>query len=177
MRGLILICVLAAGGPLSAITVKPLSFAELVDGSIAVVHGRVSDVRGQWTADRHRIDSLVSVEVIAYLKGSLGDRLTVRVPGGQVGGMVNVIPGAPRFAEGDQIVLFLKVDGPSIPIVTGTTQGVFRVITDPRSGGLTVVPPLVDTAVAGRIVRGDLNRRPLALEAFRAAVQGAQVAR
>ena len=46
--------------------------------------------------------------------------------------MVNIIPGAPKFAEGDQVVLFLKVDGPSIPIVTGTTQGVYRVTTDPR---------------------------------------------
>jgi hypothetical protein len=177
MRGIILICVLAIGVPLSAITVKPLSFAELVDGSTAVVHGRVSEVRGQWTADRHRIDSLVTIEVIDYLKGSLGDHVTVRVPGGQVGGMVNVIPGAPTFADGDRVVLFLKAEGPSIPVLTGTTQGVYRVTTDPRSGGLVVVPPLVDAVVSGRIVRGDLNRRPLAMEAFGAAVRGVQVAR
>ena len=177
MRGLILVCLVALSAPLSAITIKPLSFTELVDGSAAVVHGRVSAVRGQWTADRHGIDSLVSIDVIDYLKGGLGERVTVRVPGGQVGGVVNIIPGAPKFAEGDQLVLFLKVDGPSIPIVTGTTQGVYRVTTDPRSGGLMVVPPLVDAAGAGRIVRGDLSRRPLAMDAFSAAVKSAQVAR
>ena len=176
MRGIILICVLATGVPLSAITVKPLSFAELVDGSTAVVHGRVSEVRGQWTADRHGIDSLVTIDVIDYLKGSLGDHVTVRVPGGRAGGMVNVIPGAPTFAEGDQVVLFLKAEGPSIPVVTGTTQGVYRVTTDPRSGGLMVMPPLVDAAVTGRVVRGDLHRRPLAMDAFSAAVKGTQVA-
>jgi len=177
MRGFILLCVLAACAPLSAITVKPLSFAELVEGSGAVVHGRVSDVRGQWTADRHGIDSLVSIEVIDYLKGALGERVTVRVPGGRVGGMVNLIPGAPTFAEGDQVVLFLKVAGPAIPILTGTTQGVYRVTTDPRSGGLLVTPPLVDTAGEGPIVRGDLNRRPVAMAAFSAAVKSAQVGR
>jgi hypothetical protein len=177
MRGLILICVVAVCAPLSAITIRPLSFTELVDGSAAVVHGRVSSVHGQWTADRHGIDSLVSLDVIDYLKGGLGERVTVRVPGGQVGGMVNVIPGAPKFVEGDQVVLFLKVDGPAIPVVTGTTQGVYRVTTDPRSGGLVVVPPVVDAAGAGRVVRGDVNRRPLAMDVFSAAVKSAQVAR
>ena len=177
MRGLVLICVAALCAPLSAITVKPLSFSELVDGSAAVVHGRVSAVHGQWTADRHGIDSLVTIEAIDYLKGGLGERVTVRVPGGRVGGMVNLIPGAPTFAEGDQVVLFLKVDGPAIPVVTGTTQGVYRVTTDTRSGGLMVVPPLVDAAGGGAIVRGDLNRRPLSIDAFSAAVKGAQVAR
>jgi hypothetical protein len=177
MRGLILICVVAVCAPLSAITIKPLSFTELVDGSAAVVHGRVSAVQGQWTADRHRIDSLVSIDVIDYLKGGLGERVTIRVPGGRVGGMVNLIPGTATFAEGDQVVLFLKVDGPSIPVVTGTTQGVYRVATDPRSGGLVVVPPLIDAAGAGRMVRGDVTRRPLAMDAFTAAVKNVQVAR
>jgi hypothetical protein len=177
MRGIILICVLATGVPLTAITVRPLSFAELVDRSTAVVHGRVSEVRGQWTADRHGIDSLVTIDVMHYLKGSLGDSVTVRVPGGQAGGRVNIIPGAPTFAQGDQVVLFLRSEGPSIPIVTGTSQGVYRVTTDARSGGLMVIPPLVETAVSGRIVRGDLNRRPLAMDAFIGAVRGVQVAR
>ena len=177
MRGLILVGLLALGAPLAAMTVKPLSFVELVDGSAAVVHGRVSAVHGQWTADRHGIDSLVSVDAIDYLKGGLGERVTVRVPGGRVGGMVNIIPGAPTFAEGDRVVLFLKVDGPSIPVVTGTTQGVYRVTTDPRSGGLVVVPPLIDAVGAGRIIRGDPNRRPLAMDLFSAAVKNAQVPR
>jgi hypothetical protein len=168
--------VVALCAPLSAITVTPLSFAELVDGSAAVVHGRVSAVHGQWTADRHGIDSLVTIAVIDYLKGGLGEQITVRMPGGRVGGMVNIIPGAPRLAEGDHVVLFLKVDGPSIPVVTGTTQGVYRVGTDPRSGGPVVVPPLVEPG-SGRIVRGDPGRRPLAMDVFIAAVKGAQVAR
>ena len=178
MRGLILICVVAVCAPLSAITVKPLSFAELVDGSAAVVHGRVSAVHGQWTADRHGIDSLVSIDVIDYLKGGLGERVTVRVPGGQVGGMVNVIPGAPTFAEGDQVVLFLKVDGPSIPVVTGTTQGVYRVThrssqRRPRGGAAARGRRPEPAASCAAIV----NRRPLAMDVFSAAVKSAQVAR
>jgi hypothetical protein len=178
MRGFILVWVLAAAMPLSAITVVPLSFAELVERSTAVVHGRVSEVRGQWSPDRHSIDSVLSLDALDYFKGELGERVSVRVPGGQVGGFVNIIPGAPRFSEGDHVVLFLKVDGPSIPIVTGTTQGVFRVTADPGSGALLVVPPVMDsTAAAGPMVRGDARRRPLAMPVFAAAVKSAQAAR
>jgi hypothetical protein len=176
MRALITACVLAAGMPLSALTVKPLSFAELVQGSGVVVHGRVSEVRGQWTADRQGIESLVVVEVSSYLKGDLGDRVTVRVPGGQAGGFVNIIPGAPRLSEGDRVVLFLKTSGPAIPVITGTSQGVYRVSIDPVSGATLVVPPVIESA--GPVPpRGDLSRRPLSLAAFAAAVRGAEAAR
>ena len=140
MRAIFVACVSLFGLPLSALTVKPLSFEELVGESAAVVHGRVSDVRGQWTADRRGIESLVVVDAIDYLKGSWGEQVTVRVPGGQVGTFVNLIPGAPRFAEGDRVVLFLKANGPAVPVITGTSQGVYRVAIDQRSGAPMVVP-------------------------------------
>ena len=52
-----------------ATTVVPLSFDKLVSESSAVVYGRVSDVRSQWTADRRFIESVVSIEVIKGMKG------------------------------------------------------------------------------------------------------------
>jgi hypothetical protein len=111
------------------------------------------------------------------LKGGLGEKVTVRVPGGQAGAFVNIIPGAPRFVEGDRVVLFLTVSGPAVPVVTGTSQGVYRVTTDARSGALLVVPPLVEQAGSVATARGDLARRPLALPAFAEAVQRAEAAR
>jgi hypothetical protein len=178
MRVLVVALILASSLPLSAITIKPLSFAELVDDSIAIVHGRVTDVRGQWTSDRRGIESLIRVEAFDYFKGDLGDQVTVRVPGGQAGAFVNIVPGVARFAPGERVVLFLKAAGPSVPIVTGTTQGVFRVTTDPASGGLMVVPAILGTVGApGPVVRGDPARRPLSMAAFGAAVRAAVVAR
>jgi len=169
MRIFVVACLTALSVPLSAITVTPLSFSELVAASTAVVRGRVSEVRGQWTADRRGIESLVTVDAVEYFKGDLGARVTVRVPGGQAGGFVNIIPGAPSFAEGDVVVLFLTASGPSMPVVTGTTQGVYRVARDLRTLRLVVVPPLIDAGPT-RLVRGDLERRPLSVEAFGAAV-------
>ena len=177
MRVLAAACLLTLGAPLSALTVKPLSFAELVHESAAVVHGRVTDVRPQWTADRRGIESLVVVEAYDYLKGGLGEAVIVRVPGGQVGTFVNIIPGAPRLVVGDRVVLFLKVNGPTVPVVTGTSQGVYRVTTDPASGALLVVPPLIEPGASASTTRGDVARRPLALPAFADAVRRAETAR
>jgi hypothetical protein len=176
MRAIFVACIILFGLPLSALTVKPLSFEELVGESAAVVHGRVADVRGQWTADRRGIESLVVVDAIDYLKGSWGGQVTVRVPGGQVGTFVNLIPGAPRFAEGDRVVLFLKANGPAVPVITGTSQGVYRVAIDQRSGAPMVVPPVTEPG-ASVTVRGDLSRRPLSLPAFAEAVRRAGAAR
>lgn len=175
MRLLLSICVILTGLPLSALTVKPLSFPELVSESAAVVHGRVAEVRGQWTADRRGIESLVVVRAIDYLKGRWGSEVTVRVPGGQVGTFVNLIPGAPKLIAGDEVVLFLKTDGPTVPVITGTSQGVYRVHAD-ASGGLTIVPPPVEGATA-LLSRGDPGRRPLSLPAFADAVRRAEAAR
>lgn len=174
MRVFIIACLIAAAPPLSALTVRPLSFDQLVDQSVAIVHGHVQEVRGQWTADRRGIESLVIVEVEAYLKGGLGERITVKVPGGEAGGYVNIIPGAPRLSPGDDVVLFLTASGPAIPVITGTSQGVYRVTADPH-GARLVVPPVFEAA--GPIIRGDVTRRAMPISAFTEAVRAVGAAR
>ena len=151
-----------------ATTVVPLSFDKLVSQSSAVVYGRVSDVRSQWTADRRFIESVVSIDVIKDLKGGTGDTVAFTVPGGQVGRYLNVMPGAPVFAAGDLAVFFLTAQGPRLPVTTGLTQGVYRVHRD-ASGAMLVMPPISETA--GRVVRGDVRRKPVPLAAFEGSVR------
>ena len=152
-----------------ATTVIPLSFEQLVNESAAVVYGRVIDVRSQWTDDRRFIESVVSVEIIKGMKGGANDTIAFTVPGGQVGRYTNIIPGAPVFAPGDAAVFFLTARGPRLPVTTGFTQGVYRVQRDALSGELLVLPPVVDAP--GRIVRGDVRRKPASLAAFEASVK------
>jgi hypothetical protein len=151
-----------------ATTVVPLSFDKLVSQSSAVVYGRVSDVRSQWTADRRFIESVVSIDVIKDLKGGTADTIAFTVPGGQVGRYLNVIPGAPVFAAGDLAVFFLTAQGPRLPVTTGLTQGVYRVQRD-SSGAMLVMPPVSETA--GRVVRGDGRRKPVPLASFEGSVR------
>jgi len=168
-----LVISLAIVQALDATTVVPLSFSQLVNESASIVFGRVVDVRGQWSDDRRFIESVVSLDVMRAMKGGTAERIAFTIAGGQVGRYVNVIPGAPTFAVGDMAVVFLTSRGARLPITTGFTQGVYRVQRD-DAGEWLVVPPVADTQ--GRIVRGEVRRRPLPLAAFETSVKGAMVA-
>jgi hypothetical protein len=166
---LVIVCLTLFSCAADATTVVPLSFEQLVNASQSVVYGRVSDVRGQWTVDRRFIESVVTVEVLRGMKGRAGDAIAFTVPGGQVGRYVNVIPGAPSLAPGDLAVFFLTAQGPRLPVTTGLTQGIYRVRQDASSGDMLVSPPVIDAA--GRVVRGDVRRKPVSLAAFEGTVR------
>jgi len=123
---------------------------------------------GSWKTTR-AIESLITVQVSDTLKGTSAEQTVFRVPGGKVGRYRRVMVGAPEFATGDEVILFLKGRAPAIAMPYGLSQGVYRVA---RTGGTAVVTPVVVTGV-GRVVRGDPTRRPLDPAAFAQQVQSA----
>ena len=156
---------------LNAITIVPMTFEQLVSEAAAVVYARVADVRGRWTADRQSIDSIITLEALQYLKGNLGPMVAMRLPGGEAGGVINVLPGAPTLREGELVVVFLKARGPALLTTLGLSQGIFRVGRDPRTGVMVVTPPPLRESAAGRIIRGAAERRALSIDAFGASVR------
>jgi hypothetical protein len=171
MAAALLVAMALRATPIDAVMVVPMTFEQLVAESVAVVYARVAALRGQWTADRRSIDSLATLEPLRYFKGDLGDHVVMRLPGGEAGGVINVIPGAPVVREGDLLVLFLGSRGPAIPSPLGLGQGIFRVYRDAGSGAIRVSPAPLKASPAGRILRGAVERRSLTLEAFAAAVR------
>jgi hypothetical protein len=162
---LVLIAV-ALAAPAHALTQTPVTFEQIVEEATAVVYARVAEVRGRWTSDRRAIESIVSLDALRYFKGDLGEHVAIRLPGGEAGGFVNVLPGAPVLREGDLVVLFLGSKGPAMPSILGLTQGVFRVAVDARAGTALVTPPPLKGSAAGRVIRGAADRRALTLDAF-----------
>ncbi len=158
-----------------ATVLLPAEFREVVAGSEIIVYGRVADVRPEWSDDRSRIDSIVTLEAGTYLKGGPGGMVTFRVPGGQIGRYKNVMVGAPEFRQGEEVVLFLSASGPTIAHVFGLNQGVYRVRVDARTGQRLVVPPVLTASsdAPQSVVRGDASRQPLPLDAFAASVRTA----
>jgi hypothetical protein len=168
-------CVLVAALPIvaRATVLVPADLTGLTTDATAIIHGRVVDVRAEWTEGRRAIDTYVTVAVATYLKGDLGSAVTLRVPGGRMGAYRSFIVGAPSFTVGDEVVLFLGSQGPSVPYVLGLSQGVYRVRTDHDSGRRTVIPPalIAPDAEPVRLVRGDPNRPAPTLERFAADVR------
>ena len=157
-----ILLLLAFTAPARATTVIPADFTEMVAGSQLIVHGAVIDVRSQLTAGARTIETVITIAVTDSLKGESASTVVLRVPGGQVGRYRRVMVGAPEFVRGEEVVLFLAGHAPAMPMPFGLNQGVYRVV---RSAGRALVAPLVASS-AGRVVRGDPARRPLALEDF-----------
>jgi hypothetical protein len=157
--------------PVGAVVVIPITFEQLVDEAAAVVYARVADVRGQWTLDRQSIDSIITLEALQYVKGDLGPTVTMRLPGGEASGRIQVIPGAPVLREGELVVLFLKARGPALLTTLGLGQGIFRVTRDVRTGAMLVTPPPLKESERGRVIRGAAERRALSIDRFFAAVR------
>jgi len=155
---------LVAAAPLHAMVVLPAEFSAMVTESELVVYGRVVDVRPHVVGNRRAIETVVTLAVLDAIKGQPGALVHFRVPGGQVGRYRRVMVGAPEFATGEEVVLFLKGRPPGVPFPFGLSQGVYRVVQ--QAGGRRMVTPPVVAEAAGRVVRGDPARRPMDLAAF-----------
>lgn len=159
----------ALATPAFATVYLPAEFAEMVAASRFIVHGTVVDVRSNPTADRRTIATHVTVAVADALKGSPGEAVTFRVPGGQVGRYRRLVVGAPEFDRGDEVVIFLTARGPSIPYLFGLSQGAYRIS---RAGGSPLVtsPSIFDghprAGALSPIVRGDPARTAMPLAEF-----------
>jgi len=144
----------------------PADLTELSRDARAIARGRVVAIDPRWSDDRRSIETIVTLEVETYLKGTFGRTVQFRVSGGELGRFRSVTVGAPEFSIDEHVVVFLGADGPSVPHVLGLNQGVFRVVR--AADGWVVSLPSAGSPISGsaRIVRGDTSRRPVALADF-----------
>ena len=159
----------------SATVLVPAEFTEIVSGSSIIAHAKIVDVRAEWADGRRWIDSVVTADVVSYLKGGSEEQtITFKVPGGRLGRYRSVVVGAPTFVRGEEAVLFLKSRPDNLPDVYGLNQGVFRIRADAVTGQRIVVPPVVKADASASqpqpVVRGAVDRKPLTFAAFGAKV-------
>jgi hypothetical protein len=155
-----------------ATVLVPAEFREVVNGADLIVYARVSATEARWSDDRKHVDTLVTLQVGTYLKGSPRETLVVAVPGGTIGRYMNVTVGAPSFNVGDEAVFFLTTRGRELPAIFGLNQGVFRVSMEGAGRRRIVTPPVMSRGNGPEtVVRGDPARRPVPLETFGAQVQ------
>ena len=152
----------------SATVLVPADLGELAHEAGAIVRGRVAATETRWTGDRRAIETVVTIDVEASLKGSLGPTVQFVVPGGALGRYRSIFVGAPQFVVEERVVVFLGWRAPSYPYLLGLGQGVFRIAAGANRSGAFVTPPPMIAPAAGavRIVRGDVARVPLPLAAF-----------
>jgi len=101
-----LLLALGAAGSVSAMMIE-LSPTELTTQADVVVTGTVTGVTSQWNDSRSVIYTDVALSVERFDKGTSDRRVTLRVPGGEVGDIGMAVEDIPAFAPGQRVTLHL----------------------------------------------------------------------
>jgi len=134
--------------PAIATTLARLDVGQMTAHAAGVIRARCvavatrADARGVWT--------LSTFERHENWKGSLPPHIVVRLPGGAAGGRRETVEGVPRFAPGEEVVLFLEPLSTGEWTITGWALGSYRIRRDrpngleravPDAGGMRVLDP------------------------------------
>ncbi|HVM96700.1 MAG TPA: hypothetical protein VMT89_09940, partial [Candidatus Acidoferrales bacterium] len=112
-RLLCAIALAAMAARATAMTVVPLSIADLTQSSAATVLATVEDVQVELVGDGH-LRTLVRISIEQVIAGYLTDsELTLVEAGGVLDDDAEIIDAAPQFVAGERVVLFLarRTDG------------------------------------------------------------------
>ncbi len=128
----ILAALIASLAPCLATTVVPPTFDELVSRAEVILQGSVASVRSEWTGDggNRRIISYVTFTSEDVIKGNAGATYTLRMLGGTVGDRTMEVTDAPKFVQGDRVILFVENNGTQFIPLVGIMHGCFRVQQD-----------------------------------------------
>ena len=117
----------------------PINLPEVVRRAVVIIRGTVASSRVEWV-DR-TIFTFHDVVVSETIKGATRTSITVAVPGGAIGNVRTVWPGAPAIRLGDELVFFgTAFRGRPAFEAVGLFDGLVEVHTDPGSGDRVVTP-------------------------------------
>jgi hypothetical protein len=129
---------------------QAMKFDDKVGNAASIVMGKVVAQQSRWDESGRRILTYSTIQVEKTLKGTQATQAVIVTPGGQVGDIAQEFVGVPRFAVGEEHVVFTR-DTKSGPTVLYLEQGAYRITDDGRE---RMVRPLVSSAVLMDTQRG-----------------------
>ena len=155
-RWLTACCLLLTGAvTVSATSVVPPDFSQLVNESDYIVRAVVKSVTCEWreTQGHRHIFTLVELDVREVIAGAPPQPLILQMLGGKVGEDEMRVSGAPQFKVGDEDILFIKGNGQNISPLFAIMHGRYPVMKEEGTGREYVTRsdrvPLQDTAEVG----------------------------
>jgi len=162
-----LLSLLLLAAPARAAQAVALSVEGLARGADAVVRGQVQARSTTVSEDGRRVFTLVDVAVSATWRGQAPGTVRVIVPGGVAGRIGQRVEGAPAFAEGEEVVVFLQRAEAGGFRVAGLAQGKFTV------AGPSATPDLAHTRLVAREVgAGERPAEPMPVAELERRVRG-----
>jgi hypothetical protein len=84
-----------------------VSLQKLVETAGYILVGQVANITADQPIDG-KIYTLVTFSVTQKIRGETGDEVTIRVPGGEIGGIGMISTDNPTFSPGEKAVVFLS---------------------------------------------------------------------
>jgi hypothetical protein len=131
-----LICIGIAFARVSATTVIPPTFEQLVKQAELIFQGTVTDSRSVWEGEggQRHIETYVTFNVEDSVKGQAGTSYTIRMLGGTVGDETMEVTDTPKFKVGDREILFVEHNNDQFIPLVGINHGRFHVQHDDQTG-------------------------------------------
>jgi hypothetical protein len=119
-----------------ATTVIAPTFTELVAQSESVLWGKVTAINSELVTqgNSRAIFTRVTVTVREQIIGTNPTTVTLEFLGGTVGELTMVVDGMPRFAVGQNDILFVQNNGRQICPLVGMAHGRYSIVRDPLTG-------------------------------------------
>jgi len=130
----LLLCFLFSPLAESIAQVKDMSTKDLTEKSSAVLYGRCSKVKCEWSENKSIIYTYVTVVPEGYIKGNLGSEAVIAVPGGRVEDIIYEVSEMPVFTEGEEVVAFIWTNPAGKHLVTGGYNGKMKIEKDIKTG-------------------------------------------
>ena len=105
--------------------IEKLTLEQLTARADSILVGKVTDITVH-KEGKGNIYTLVTLSMEQTIKGETGGKVVIRVPGGEVGGLVLMVTDTPSFQLGERAVVFLD-KGEGIFNVVGGFQGKFSI--------------------------------------------------
>ena len=162
---------------ITATTVIPPTFEQLVQQAELIFQGTVTDVRSVWEgegAQRH-INTYVTFQIGENMKGNAGSSYTIRILGGTVGDETMEVTDTPKFKMGDRDILFVEHNNDQFVPLVGINNGRFHVQRDGQAGRDIVVngegEPVRDVTKFGREEESVSAAEAISPDQFKSAIQ------
>lgn len=134
------LCVLLLGfslaGAAHATTLERMSLEKMTQITKAIARIRCISNATIW--DSGEIWTVTTFDVEQTWRGTLPAQIRVRLLGGRLGGITSTVSAVPRFAPGEEVVLFLERMPSGALSVVSWQQGVFRIRHNNRGGDESV---------------------------------------
>jgi hypothetical protein len=131
-----LILIGVAFSRVSATSVIPPTFEQLVQQAEFIFQGTVTNTQSIWAGEgaQRRIETYVTFQVEDNVKGQAGSSYTIRMLGGTVGDETFEITDTPKFQVGDRDILFVEHNNDQFVPLVGINYGRFHVQRDQGTG-------------------------------------------